>query len=177
MGNRAELFDEQSVTDAGASDTSAGQGDDGRDVAEHSPGETARAAIAAGKSIVFFDGVCGMCNAAVDFIIARDRNGRFLYAPLQGETAAELLDSDDTENLRSMVVMEEQGTYRRSAGAVRILRGLRGLWSLCGSLLWVIPGPLRDLGYRMVATVRYRLFGKKSSCRMPSPEEAARFLP
>jgi len=130
-----------------------------------------------GKAIVFFDGVCGLCNHTIDFILRHDRKGVFLVAPLQGETAAATLKPEDTENLHSVVLQTSSGVYRRSAAAVRILQRLGGVWSVLGTLLWIIPKPLRDLGYELVARNRYRLFGKKETCRLPTADEVGRLLP
>lgn len=128
-------------------------------------------------AVVFFDGVCGLCNVSVDFILARDTHQRFRFAPLQGDTARQKLPSADRERLDTLVLLTEQGTYRRSAAVVRILWRLPGAWPVLGALLWVIPGPLRDMGYRIVSANRLRWFGKKESCRLPTPEERERFLP
>ena len=128
------------------------------------------------QSIVFFDGVCGLCNVSVDFILARDTRQRFRFAPLQGETARRELLPADLEHLDTMILKTATGTYRRSAAVVRILWGLPGIWPMVGILLWVIPRPLRDLGYRIVSANRLRWFGKKETCRLPTPEERDRFL-
>lgn len=131
------------------------------------------------KPVLFFDGVCGLCNSSVDFAMARDREGRLLYSPLQGETAAALLSEQDLQNIDTVIIRTaEQGrVYRRSAAIVRVLWLLGFPWNICGWLLWLIPLPIRNLGYRMVAGSRYRLFGKHETCRMPTPEERTRFLP
>ncbi|MEX0716055.1 MAG: DCC1-like thiol-disulfide oxidoreductase family protein [Planctomycetaceae bacterium] len=127
--------------------------------------------------IVFFDGVCGLCDRAVTSILAADRDAVFRFAPLQGETAARLLDRSDAESLSTLILLDERGTWRRSAAVVRILRRLGGFRRVLGTLLWLVPKPLRDLGYRAIAWQRYRLFGKHESCRMPKPEERDRMLP
>ncbi|REJ74720.1 MAG: DUF393 domain-containing protein [Planctomycetota bacterium] len=133
--------------------------------------------VAATQPVMFFDGVCGLCNRSVDFVLARDTRGVFLYSPLQGETAERLLTENDRQELGTLVLAEGEQRYRRSSAVVRILLKLGGVWKLLGALLWCVPKPLRDLGYRCVAANRYRLFGKKEFCRMPTPEEQARFLP
>jgi predicted DCC family thiol-disulfide oxidoreductase YuxK len=133
--------------------------------------------IADGRAILFFDGVCGLCNNAVDFILEHDRQGRFLFAPLQGRTAGTSLARTDVEDLNSMVLVTPEGTWRKSAAAVRILWRLGIGWRVLGCLLWLIPRPLRDTGYSMVAARRYRLFGQRETCRMPTPEERDRILP
>ena len=128
--------------------------------------------------IVFFDGVCGFCNHTVDFLLRHDHHGALRYAPLQGETATQLLPASMREELKTLVLWTGgDHRYIRSAAAVRILWRLGGLWKLAAALLWVIPLPLRDLGYRFVARVRYRLFGQRETCRLPTPEEAGRLLP
>lgn len=126
--------------------------------------------------IVFFDGVCGLCNSSVDFVLRRDKAGRIRFAPLQGETAAKLLPSADREGLDSLVFWDNGRLYRRSSAIVRILWRLGPLWRFLGSLLWVVPVPLRNVGYRLVAKRRYRMFGKKETCRLPTPEERDRLL-
>jgi predicted DCC family thiol-disulfide oxidoreductase YuxK len=127
--------------------------------------------------IVFFDGVCGLCNRVVDFILRHDRSGELRLSPLQGETAAQLLSTADREQLATFVLWDNGRMFRRSAAAVRVCWRLGSVWKVLGILLWCIPLPLRDLGYKLVAANRYRLFGKKETCRLPSPEERARFLP
>jgi predicted DCC family thiol-disulfide oxidoreductase YuxK len=126
--------------------------------------------------IIFFDGVCGLCNRFIDFVIARDRAGLFRFATLQGETARERLPEADLD-LNTMVLWEEQGILRKSTAAARILTRLGGVWGWCGTALRLVPRPLRDVGYSFVARNRYRIFGKKVTCRMPSAAERARFLP
>jgi len=127
--------------------------------------------------IVYFDGVCGFCNASVNFLMRHDPHGKLVFAPLQGETARERLPPEDLANLNSMVVSVGEETYRRSAGVVRVLWGLGGIWGLLGTLLWLIPLPIREGGYRVFARNRYRFFGKHESCRLPLPEERERILP
>lgn len=126
--------------------------------------------------VVFFDGVCGMCNHFVDFLLRHDREQVFLFAPLQGEVAKRHLDQADTEDLKSIVLIKNGKVFRHSSAVVQVLCAMPGLWKVAGYCLWLIPAPLRDLGYRMVAKIRYRVFGKKESCRLPTPEERARFL-
>tara|TARA_R110002111_G_scaffold185031_3_gene250919 strand:- start:39543 stop:40124 length:582 start_codon:yes stop_codon:yes gene_type:complete len=131
------------------------------------------------KPILFFDGVCGLCNSSVDFAIARDRRARLLYSPIQGETAKQFLSQDDIHNIDTVIFRPADGSrlYRRSAAIVRLLWLLPFPWNLFGWLVWLIPLPIRNLGYRLIAGSRYRLFGKHETCRMPTPEERTRFLP
>lgn len=127
--------------------------------------------------IVFFDGVCGLCNHFVDFVMRYDSAGRIRFAPLQGETAARCADASDIRDLKSLVVVQNDETFRRTAAVVRVLWTLNGVWRVAGTLLWLIPAPLRDLLYNGVARIRYRVFGKRETCRMPTPEERSRVLP
>lgn len=136
----------------------------------------AESEVSTATPVVFFDGVCGLCNSSVDFVLRHDVQGRLKFAPLQGETAARLLPSADRENLGSLVLWDNGRMYRRSPAVVRILWRLGPFWRLMGGLIWLVPLPLRNAGYRLVAALRYRLFGKKETCRLPSPEERSRFL-
>lgn len=126
--------------------------------------------------IVFFDGVCGLCNHTVDFLLRHDRTGRLRFAPLQGETAAAVLNPELRRDLNTLVLAHQNRVFVRSSAVARILMQLPGFWRITGAALWLIPWPLRDLGYRLVSVLRYRLFGKHESCRMPAPEERLRFL-
>ncbi len=135
-------------------------------------------------NVLFFDGVCGLCNRSVDFVLSRDRRGTIRFAPLQGETAKQVLSSEfrvpsaKTQSFDTIIWLDSSSReFVRSAAAVRVLWRLGGVWSLIGWLLWLIPRPLRDVGYRLVAANRYRWFGKKETCRLPSPAERERFLP
>ena len=133
--------------------------------------------IDAVRRILFFDGVCGLCSWSVDFVMKRDRQGDFQFAPLQGETAVNLLTPSDVADLNTMVLWVGGRTYRKSTAAVRVLWRLSIPWQIVGTLLWLVPLPLRNLGYSIVASNRYRLFGKHDTCRMPTPAERTRFLP
>jgi len=125
---------------------------------------------------IFFDGVCGLCNKSVDFIIRHDTNRVFSFAPLQGETAAKILPSKDITNLDTLVLSDEKGIHYRSTAALRIAWHLGGGLTLFAAF-FVIPRFLRDPVYNLIAKNRYRMFGKKDSCRIPSPEERSFFLP
>ena len=129
------------------------------------------------RTILFFDGVCGLCNKSIDFVLVRDPQGEIKFAPIQGDTARQLLTPADLQNLDTMVLWVEGRAYRKSAAAVRILWRLSFPWRILGTLLWLIPLPLRNLGYTLIARNRYRFFGKKETCRMPTPAERLRFLP
>ncbi|MGB0638033.1 MAG: thiol-disulfide oxidoreductase DCC family protein [Myxococcota bacterium] len=128
---------------------------------------------------VFYDGTCGMCHRAVQFLLRRDRTGqKFRYAPLQGETAQSILGTIE-ELPDSMVVQDEQGKLHVQGDATRtICRALGGIWLLPAVLLGMTPRPLRNWMYDLVAARRYRWFGKKEeACPLLLPEERERFLP
>lgn len=131
---------------------------------------------ASSQSIVFFDGVCGLCNHAVNFLLARDRHHRLRFAALQGITASQLIPDEIREQLSTLVFAEHGRLFYRSTAVVRILLRIGGLWKIVAAVLWLIPWPLRDLGYRVVSKIRYRLFGKHETCRLPTPEERQQFL-
>lgn len=131
----------------------------------------------AARCILFFDGVCGLCSWSVDFVMVRDRRELFQFAPLQGDTARQLLTASFARDLDSVVLLVEGQPFRKSAAAIRVLCRLGFGWQLLGTLAWLIPLPLRDLVYDLVARNRYRLFGKHETCRMPTPAERSRFLP
>ncbi len=135
---------------------------------------TAIPASDVGCPVLFFDGVCGLCNRTVDFVLKHDRRGSLRFAPLQGTTASERLNAIDRERLDSVVLQRNGAIFKKSSAVARLLWEMGGVWQLLGILLWLIPKPLRDLGYVIVAANRYRLFGQKETCRMPKPEERAR---
>jgi predicted DCC family thiol-disulfide oxidoreductase YuxK len=129
------------------------------------------------KPIIFFDGVCGMCNAFVDFVLRVDRQEKFLFAPLQGSFARELLPplSEDPHEW-SIVYIDERGIHDQSEASLQVCRRLGGMWWLL-SLARYIPQSIRNPAYRVIARNRYRWFGRKAQCRVPNPEERKRFLP
>lgn len=129
------------------------------------------------RRVLFFDGVCGLCSWSIDFVLKRDLKEEFQFAPLQGDTAKAMLSSADVNDLDTMVLWVAGRTYRKSAAVTRILWHLGPWWRFVGMLLWLIPLPVRNLGYTIVAKNRYRVFGKKETCRLPTPAERARFLP
>jgi len=123
--------------------------------------------------IVLFDGVCNLCNGAVQFILRRDPRGRFRFAALQSEAARQLLKGDAPPE--TMVLIESGKTYTKSGAALRIARGLRFPWPVWYGLL-IVPRPLRDLVYDWVAHNRYKWFGKRDTCVVPTPQMRGRFL-
>lgn len=130
-----------------------------------------------GRALVLFDGVCNLCNAAVNFIIARDPDGQFAFGALQSEAGASLLARHGLRAgaLDSIVLIEGGRAYRRSEAALRIAWHLGGGWRLLYPLVW-LPRPLRDAAYDYLAAHRYRWFGQREACRVPTPELRARFV-
>ena len=129
--------------------------------------------------ILFYDGGCGLCHGAVLFVLKRDREGRFRFAPLQGETLAEQVPAALRTALPDSLVLKEPDgrVLTRSSAIVAMLRHLGGVWSITGALLWIIPRPLRNLGYDLVAKVRHRLFKKpEGACPLVPQELRGRFL-
>ena len=127
--------------------------------------------------VILFDGVCNLCNGFVQFVIARDPAGRFQFAALQSDSARRLLARlDGLGGIPDSIVLVDNGrVYTRSAAALRIARGLPFPWSLARALI-VVPRPLRDWLYDRVARHRYRWFGRKDVCVVPTPDLRARFL-
>lgn len=127
--------------------------------------------------IIFFDGVCGMCNTFVNIALRLDKHGVFLFAPLQGETARRLLPAlpDDPRNW-SMIYLDERGMHDQSDASLEVYRRLGGIWWIL-SLARFVPRFIRNWAYRIIARNRYRWFGRRDTCRLPRPEELKRFLP
>lgn len=127
--------------------------------------------------IIFFDGVCAMCNRFVNLILRVDRRGRFRFAPLQGETAKRLLPELAADPRRwSVLYLDERGLHAESDASLEVCRRLGGWWWLV-SLGRLVPRWIRDPVYRLIARNRYRWFGKRDACRAPGPTERSRFLP
>jgi predicted DCC family thiol-disulfide oxidoreductase YuxK len=128
------------------------------------------------SSIVLFDGVCNFCNGAVNFIIKHDRAGRFKFAPLQSETGERLRSEHDiSAKTDSLVLIENGKAYTHSTGGLRIAKGMGGIWQFAYVLI-IVPKPIRDWFYRSFARNRYKWFGKKEVCMIPTPEVRERFL-
>jgi predicted DCC family thiol-disulfide oxidoreductase YuxK len=128
-------------------------------------------------AVVLFDGVCNLCNGAVNFIIDRDPDGYFRFAPLQSDAGESLLADTGAADatLDTIVLVEDGGAYVRSTAALRIARHLTGPWPLLYAAM-VVPRPVRDAVYDWVAEHRYDWFGKRDQCRVPTPNLKDRFL-
>ncbi|MBZ5534873.1 MAG: thiol-disulfide oxidoreductase DCC family protein [Acidobacteriia bacterium] len=128
-------------------------------------------------SIILFDGVCNFCNGSVRFIINRDPQKHFKFAPLQSPAAQTLLQKHglSLEPLDTFILIEEGKTYSRSTAALRIARQLKGLWPALYVLI-LVPRAIRDSLYNILARNRYKLFGRRGTCMIPSPELRDRFM-
>ncbi|OIK15681.1 thiol-disulfide oxidoreductase [Bacillus sp. MUM 116] len=128
------------------------------------------------ERIVLFDGVCNLCNQSVQFIIKRDPSGIFKFASLQGERGKRIIsDFGIPAELESLILIENEKAYRKSTAALRICGKLNGPWKLF-VILMIIPPFIRDYIYDIIAKNRYKWFGRKNSCMLPSPSLKNRFL-
>jgi len=127
--------------------------------------------------VILYDGECGLCNRSVKFLLARDR-GQIYYAPLQGETAAALRAKHPQipTTLESVVLVDGERVFLRSKAFLHVTRYLTAPWRWFYALRW-LPAFLLDLGYRLIARVRYRIWGKYDTCRLPTTDERAKLLP
>jgi predicted DCC family thiol-disulfide oxidoreductase YuxK len=141
-------------------------------------------AIPSGKLVVFYDGLCGFCDQTVQFILERDRGrDQFRFAPLQSSFAEEILPKHgkDPKNLNSLYLLVDPGlptetVYQKSEATRRIALALGGSRKMLAALIGLFPLGIRDWGYDRIANIRYRIFGKRDSCRLPSKEDRAKFV-
>ena len=140
-------------------------------------------------AVVLFDGVCNFCDASVNFIIEHDKAAYFKFAPLQSDDGkrlggeygfeSEAVKEENTASdllpIDSIILIEDGKAYIHSTAALRILRRLAAPWSWAYVFV-IIPRPFRNWAYRLFARYRYRIFGRKDQCMLPSPEVRARFL-
>jgi predicted DCC family thiol-disulfide oxidoreductase YuxK len=129
------------------------------------------------RSVILFDGVCNLCNGAVQFVIKRDKKNYFSFASLQSAEGQKLLRLHElpVNDFNSFVLVENDKVYTKSTGALRITRKLSGLWPLLYGFI-IVPKFLRDAIYGLVAKNRYKWFGKRNSCMIPTPEMMSKFL-
>ena len=127
--------------------------------------------------VILFDGVCNFCNYWVNFAIKRDREKKLKFTTLQGETAKQLLRQYNISltSLSSVVFIDNGKAYTQSSAALRICKYLNGGWKLFFGLM-IIPKFIRDAFYNIIARYRYKWFGKKETCMVPTPELRERFL-
>jgi predicted DCC family thiol-disulfide oxidoreductase YuxK len=132
--------------------------------------------------LVLYDGVCGLCNRLNQFLLKRDHTDRLLFASLQSDLGRKILERHgaDPSDLDTVYVVEnhersDERLLRRSDAILRAVGALGGIWKI-SALGKIVPRPLRDLFYRLVATNRYRVFGKYEVCMMPDPKYGKKFL-
>ncbi|WP_198510301.1 thiol-disulfide oxidoreductase DCC family protein [Bacillus solitudinis] len=126
--------------------------------------------------IILFDGVCNFCDHSVQFIIKRDKKTVYKFASFQSDAGQEILRMFNIPaNIDSFILIENNRCYYKSSAALKICKNLKSSWKLLYCLL-IIPKPIRDYFYGILAKNRYKWFGKKDSCTLPTPEIRKRFL-
>lgn len=135
------------------------------------------ASIGDERPVILFDGVCNLCNGAVQFIIKRDQTGKFRFASLQSPAAAEMLTGMQLrpDDIYSILVLKNGKLYDRSDAIIEISKDLPGVWRAIAAAQF-LPKVIRDGLYKIIANNRYRIFGKQESCMLPTPELKSRFL-
>lgn len=128
------------------------------------------------QTIVFFDGVCHLCNASIDFLASHDPQRKLRFAPLQGSTAARLLPVELRKDLQSLVVWRQGSVLLKSTGVLNALKEVGGAWKFLGILGMIFPKFMRDGIYDLIARNRYSWFGKSETCRIPTKEEREQIL-
>lgn len=127
------------------------------------------------SKILFFDGICVMCNSLVDFVLRHDKDKNIMFAPLQGLSAQQKIPQF-AGDLHSVVFINEQKIHTKSDAILNLFSELGGIYRIVARVSYFFPQGFRDWIYDLVAKNRYRLFAKKEQCRMPSVEERQRFL-
>jgi len=127
--------------------------------------------------ILLFDGVCNLCNSIVQFIIKRDPKGKFQFASLQSESGQALLRKFGlpTDDFNSFVYIQGDEYFLKSSAGLHVLKELGGFWKLFYIFI-IFPIPLRDFVYSIIAKTRYKIFGKRDTCMVATPELKQRFL-
>lgn len=127
------------------------------------------------KRIVFFDGVCKLCHGVVDWFLPLFTAGEIYFAPLQGPTARQTLSHQDL-SLDGVIYLRDGVVHKKSQAIIWIIRDSRSILHKPIIMFQLIPTPLLDIVYDLIARMRYRLFGKTNSCRIPTPKERQYFL-
>lgn len=131
--------------------------------------------INSSKGIILFDGVCNFCNSSINFTIKHDPEGKFKFAPLQSEYAKKALGKTEDITPESVVLIQNNNVYYKSDAALRISKQLSGIWPLMYVFI-IIPKPIRNWVYDLIAKNRYKWFGKMDTCMIPTPAVRARFI-
>ncbi|NRA94397.1 MAG: thiol-disulfide oxidoreductase DCC family protein [Psychroserpens sp.] len=130
------------------------------------------------KALILFDGVCNLCNSSVLYVIKHDKKNRFMFAPLQSEAGAQIIEKyniDPSKTDSILLYSEEQGLSIKSSAALNIARHL-GFPRNLMSVFFIVPTFIRNWVYDFVARNRYKWFGRKDACMIPTPELTAKFL-
>lgn len=129
------------------------------------------------KGIVLFDGVCNFCNSSVNFMIRKDNTDYFRFLALQSDKGKKIVEQFklDPENLQTVILLENGRIYTRSTAALRIAKKLRGGWKLFYGFV-IVPPFIRDMFYNIIAKNRYRWWGQKDSCMVPTADVRSKFL-
>ena len=135
----------------------------------------ARTSIRNQTPILFFDGICGLCNGFIDFLLQEERIPVYKFSPLQGKAAAHYLNETQQTQLDSLIIWRDNTILLKSSATLKCLVDLGGIWGLF-RVFYLIPAPVRDGFYDFIASNRYKIFGKRETCRLPTPEEKNRFL-
>ena len=127
--------------------------------------------------VVLFDGVCNLCNRSVQFIIRKDKKKQFLFASLQGKTGQEVLKRFKlpVDNFNSFILVEGDHVYTQSTAVLKMLKKLGGGWKLFYAFI-IVPKFIRNAVYNWIARNRYKWYGKRDECMVPTPELRERFL-
>ncbi|MDY8136292.1 DUF393 domain-containing protein [Aquimarina sp. 2201CG5-10] len=131
------------------------------------------------KKIIFFDGVCNLCNSFIDYVIKRDKEKKIFYCSLQSEEAQTILkpfEIDLEKGLSTIYYYDKGKLYKRSTAILKIYKELSGFPKFASGIALIIPAFLRNVVYDFIAKNRYRFYGKKETCRLPSLEERNQFL-
>ncbi|NOS94128.1 MAG: thiol-disulfide oxidoreductase DCC family protein [Cyclobacteriaceae bacterium] len=128
------------------------------------------------NKVILFDGVCNLCAASVTFVIQRDPSARFRFASLQSSYGQEkLINAGFKSHFDTIVLLKDGKVYTRSDAALEVARDLKGLWPAL-YIFKIVPAFIRNGIYNWIATNRYKWFGKKESCMIPTPDLKARFI-
>jgi len=128
------------------------------------------------EPILFFDGVCNLCNGFIDWLVRRDKHARIKIASLQGETAQRVIP-ELSASLDTIILVDGADISIKSDAVLKTLAMLPGIWPTVSKVGFLFPKAFRDGVYKFTARNRYRMFGKKDSCRLPTPSERGHFLP
>ena len=129
------------------------------------------------QPLVLFDGVCNLCNSSVQYVIKHDRYNKFKFASLQSDAAKEILLQFNVNNsdLNSIILIDNNKIFKKSLAVLRLLKILGGVYTLLYIFI-IIPKPLRDWVYDYIAKNRYKWYGKKDSCMIPTKELKNKFI-